>query len=163
MAWEVFNRKVILTGEPAVTLGKMGRIAINKFASTVLENNGVRHVQLLFDHELHKCAIKTSSSKAEGAYKLTVGYNGNGFGFSAVTFLNHIKYDWTETRSFPAEWNADKTMLIFSIPEEHFGATGDRRQPVGKISRTLQAKKFKRQDETTEGEQQEEQSELSLE
>ena len=151
MAWEVFNRKVILTGEPAVTLGKMGRISINKHASSVLEKQGIKHVQLLFDAGLLKIAIKAATSKDDGAYKLTVGYNGNGFGFSAVTFLNHIKYDWTETRSFPAEWSADKSLLVVDIPKEHFGATGDRRQPVGKISRSIQAKKFQRKEGDKEG------------
>jgi hypothetical protein len=140
MAWEVYTRQVIRTGEPAVTITKMGRIALNKLASELLERASASHVQILWDSESFKCGIKVSSSKDAGAYKLTAGFNGNGAGFSAVTFLNYIRYDWTITRSFNAEWDEPDRLLAFSIPKEHFGASGDRKQPLGRLKRSDRVK-----------------------
>ena len=135
MAWEVYTRQVIRTGEPAITITKMGRIALNKLASEILDKDKATHVLVLWDKESFKCGIKIANSKDIGAYNLTPGFNGNGAGFSAVTFLNYVKYDWTTTRSFTAEWDAAEKMLVFSIPKEHFGETGDRKQPIGQVRR----------------------------
>ena len=141
MAWEVYTRQVIRTGEPAITITKMGRIAINKLASEILEKDKATHVLVLWDKENFKCGIKIANSKDIGAYTLTPGFNGNGAGFSAVTFLNYIKYDRTTTRSFTAEWDESGKIFVFSIPKEHFGGTGDRRQPLGKLKRSDRTKK----------------------
>ncbi len=142
MAWELYERQVIRTGEPAVTITKMGRIALNKLASEFMENLRAAHAVLLWDRESFKCGIKVANSKDIGAYTLTPGANGNGAGFSAVTFLNFIKYDWTTTRSFTAEWDAAGQMLVFSIPKEHFGTSGDLRQPLGRLKRSDRVKKL---------------------
>jgi hypothetical protein len=143
MAWETYTRQIIRTGEPAITLGKMGRIGMNMVATNILENAKATHVVLMWDKEALKCALRIGTSKEAGAYKLTYNDKGNGAGFSAVTFLNYIHYDWTETRSFNAEWSDDEQMFVFSIPAEHFGGTGDRRQPVGNIKRPDRMRKDK--------------------
>ena len=119
MAWEVFTKKIIRTGDPVITLGKMGRVAFNMQATNIFETHNVTHVQLLWDKELQRCGVKSATSKDTGAYKLTFNAKSNGAGFSAVTFLNHIKYDWTETRSFNAEWDENAKMFVFDIPKEH--------------------------------------------
>jgi hypothetical protein len=135
MPWEVFTKKVIRTGEPVVTLGKMGRIAFNMSATSLLEASQASHVVLLWDKEALKCGVRVSDSKAPGAYKLTYNEKYNGAGFSAVTFLNYIRYDWRETRAFTAEWDEEQKMLTFDIPAEHFGTSGDLTQPLGKLKR----------------------------
>lgn len=147
MAWEVYTRQVIRTGEPAVTITKMGRLALNKLASEFFETAKAAHVLLLWDKDAFKCGIKVANSKDIGAYTLTAGANGNGAGFSAVTFLNYLRYDWTVTRSFNAEWDASASMLVFSVPKEHFGASGDRKQPVGSIKRPRKSDKPKAEQE----------------
>jgi hypothetical protein len=135
MAWEVYTRQTIRTGEPAVTIGKMGRIAFNMIATATFESKKVTHVVLMWDKELFKCGVKSATSKDVGAYTLTYNEKSNGAGFSAVTFLNYIRYDWTETRSFNAEWDEEEELLVFSIPAEHFGASGKLTQPLGKVKR----------------------------
>lgn len=133
--WEVYTRQIIRTGEPTVTFGKMGRISLNMVATNILERDKASHVVMMWDKEFFKCALRVATSKDAGAYKVTYNDKGNGAGFSAVTFLNYIRYDWTETRSFNAQWIESEKMFVFSIPSEHFGATGDRKQPVGRIKR----------------------------
>ena len=135
MAWEVYTRQVIRTGEPTVTITKMGRLAMNMRATSLLEAENATHVVILWDSDLKKCALKLATSKEIGAYKLTYNLKSNGAGFSAVTFLNHIRYDWTETRSFNAEWDSTSKMLVFSIPEKNFGTDGNLRQVLGKVKR----------------------------
>jgi hypothetical protein len=147
MAWEVYARQVIRTGEPAITITKMGRIALNKLASEILDTVHATHVLLLWDKDAQKCGIKVSNSKEAGAYTLTAGLNGNGTGFSAVTFLNYIRYDWTETRSFNAEWDKVEKLLVFSIPKEHFGTNGDRRFPAGALKRPRGSSKVNKQED----------------
>ena len=140
MAWELYARQVIRTGEPAVTITKMGRIALNKLASELMEKQQAAHIVILWDREKFRCGIKVANSKDVGAYNLTPGSLGNGAGFSAVTFLNYIKYDWTSTRSFTADWDDAEKILAFSIPKEHFGASGDRKQPLGRVKRSDRVK-----------------------
>jgi hypothetical protein len=135
MAWEVYKRQIIRTGEPTVTIGKMGRIAFNMVATDILSGDKATHIILMWDRESKKCAAKIASSKDTGAYKLTFNAKSNGSGFSAVTFLNYIHYDWTETRSFNAEWDDSEKMLIFTIPQQYFGTSGNLRQVLGRVKR----------------------------
>jgi len=126
VAWEIYKRQIIRTGEPTVTIGKLGRVAFNMAATGILQDHKTTHVVLMFDKDANKCAARIATSKDEGAYTLT--YNGkyNGSGFSAVTFLNYIHYDWTQTRAFNAEWDEEGRMIVFTIPAEYLGASGGR-------------------------------------
>jgi hypothetical protein len=113
----------------------MGRIAFNMVATGILKDHNATHVVLMWDKESSECAARVASSKDAGAYKLTYNVKSNGAGFSAVTFLNYIRYDWTETRSFNAVWDDSSKMLVFTIPQQHFGTSGNLRQVLGKVKR----------------------------
>jgi hypothetical protein len=135
MAWEIYQRQIIRTGEPTVTIGKMGRIAFNMVATAILSKHKATHVILMWNKESSECAVRIASSKDAGAYILTYNAKYNGAGFSAVTFLNYIRYDWTETRPFNAVWDDSSNMLVFSIPQEYFGTSGKLTQELGKVKR----------------------------
>jgi hypothetical protein len=149
MAWEVFTKKVIRTGDPVITLGKMGRIAFNIHATAILRTNQVTHVQLLWDKDTNRCAVKPSSSKETGAYTVTYTNRDNGSGFSAVTFLNYIRYDWTETRAFNADWDETARMFVFEIPKEHIGKP----VPEGYLTRSGSIKRGDRVKKAAEGQE----------
>lgn len=138
MAFEIFTREVVRTTEPMVTITTMGRMALNKSATVILEKNVVEFVLLLWDGDENKVAIRPIGKKDRRAYKLAVGSKGNGAGFSCVTFLNHIKYDWSKTRSFSLEWvSKTEDMFIFTIPEEHLtGRPQGQQTKLGKIQRS---------------------------
>lgn len=119
MAFEVYTRSYIRTTAPKITITNLGRLAINNSAAALLRKNNEQFVLLLFDKDTHRVAIQPAKKEDNRTYVLhAYGPKGrSGMGFSAVTFLNFIKYDWSETRSFTAEWH--ENMLIFAIPQEH--------------------------------------------
>ena len=146
MGWEIFDRKTTRTIDPTVTLTTLGRVALNRGATFILEKIAAEQVFMLWDSQSKKCAIKVTGKKDPRTYQLHFGKNRNGAGFSAVTFLNHIMYDWSETRMYPLEWNEAESMFTFSIPAEYLTGTPKRQQsPLGKLRRSDRAKK---QDQT---------------
>jgi hypothetical protein len=121
MPFEVFTREFVRTKEPKVTITALGRFSINNSASAFLKHvvPTPDTVLLLWDKVAGQVAIQPAKKGDHRAYPLkTYGPKGrSGTGFSAVTFLNFINYDWSETRSFHAKW-ADN-MLVFTVPKEN--------------------------------------------
>src|SRR5216684_3583840 len=120
MGFEVFTREITRTIEPRVTITSMGRIALNRGASDILAKGKTELVLLLWNKDTKQYAVQPITKKDSRAYKLRAyGPKGNGLGFSCVTFLNYIKYDWSDTRSFDLEYREHEKLMIFTIPEEH--------------------------------------------
>ncbi len=121
MAFEVFTRNFVRTTAPKVTITNLGRIAINNSASAFLRKNNEQHVLLLWDKDSSSVGIQPVKKEDTRTYPLRAyGPKGrSGTGFSAVTFLNFVNYDWSETRSFGVEWNDTRQMLVFGLPAEH--------------------------------------------
>ena len=101
MAYEIFTRKVTRAGTPTVAVSKSGRIALNKSAFAVLDKNAIEFVLLLWDKDRHRIGIRPITKKDSRAYSLKFGPKKNGAYFSAKTFLDYIKIDYAETKSFP--------------------------------------------------------------
>jgi hypothetical protein len=101
---------------------KIGQIVFNQAASMVFQKETVEHVLLLWDADEHKIAIKTTSNKKDPrAYRLKFLTQGNGSGFSAKTFLDHIGVDLSERKTIPIEINRNSEMLVeVEIPESFF-------------------------------------------
>lgn len=120
MAFEVFTRDFVRTTAPKVTITSLGRFAINNTASTMLRGDGDHFVLLLWDKASNRVGIQPTKKEDTRTYPLKAyGPKGrSGTGFSAVTFLNFINYDWSKTRSFSVGWSASDKMLIFEIPDE---------------------------------------------
>jgi hypothetical protein len=121
MPFEVYTRSFVKTSAPKITISGFGRIALNKSAADALTKGGTGFIVLLWDKATNRIGIQPVAKESTNTYPLkSYGPSGKtGTGFSAVTFLNFIDYDWSETRSFAAEWSAKDKMLIFSIPQEH--------------------------------------------
>ena len=115
MAYEVFTRKVVRTGAPAISINQMGRIGLNQSASEILRKNGVEYVLLLWDKDELKMAIKSASKTDARAYRPGFSKKGGGAGFSAKTFFAHIKYETSQTRSFTAKWNPNEKMFEIEL------------------------------------------------
>lgn len=130
MAWEIFTRQVVRTGDPRVTLMSTGRMSLNKIAGKRLEESAVEHVLLLWDKDARRVGIKPITKKDTRAYKLSYSSTHNSAGFSAVTFFRYLNYDWDKTRSYQVEWIEDENMYVFLIPPEHLsGSARTRRNP----------------------------------
>lgn len=67
-------------------------------------------------------ALRPITKKDQRAYRLAYGKKGNGAGFSAKTFMDHIGYDYSESRSTPVTWDEGESMYIAEIPMEYLRA-----------------------------------------
>lgn len=121
MAFEVFERQRTRTVAPRVAINKLGRLSINSSATKILKMHpDVKNVFLMWDKTTRQVGIKPSMKSDQRTYPLTsYGKKENSAsGFSAVSFLRHINFDFSETHTFPVEWSSKDAMLIFSIPAE---------------------------------------------
>jgi len=122
MTWEIFSRKVRRSGNPSLTFNKLGRISLNKTATAKLEIDAVEFVLLLWDPTRRQVGIRPITKKDQRAYRLAYGKKGNGAGFSAKTFMDHIGYDYSESRSTPVRWDEGESMFIAEVPMEYLRA-----------------------------------------
>jgi hypothetical protein len=118
LPYEIFEKKAIRVGSPAVTFSSKDRMAMNTFAAKIFHKSAVEYVLLLWDREHRKVAIKPLSKKDPRAYRLTYGLKANGASFSARSFMNHIGWDSKEKFTAPAVWNEDQSILEFELPAE---------------------------------------------
>jgi hypothetical protein len=124
MPFEIFSRKVKWKGTPSVTFTKLGRFAFNKAATARFEKDAVENVLLLWDQDNRLVGVRPITKKDPRAYKLHMGKKGNGSGFSATTFLQHIGYDYSESRSMTAKWDDGDEMYLIEVPGEYLRANG---------------------------------------
>ena len=122
MGYEVFTRKVTRSGSPTMGFSKIGQIQFNQTAARLLQKDAVEHVLLLWDADAHKIAVKSISNKKDPrAYRVRYMAQGNGAGFSAKTFLDHIGVDFTERRTLAVDINQGSDMILeVEVPEAYF-------------------------------------------
>ncbi len=136
MAFEVYTREYVRTTSPKVSISTFGRISLNRSATEFLSKTYTGFVILLWDKATNRVGIQAAKKEDDRTYSLKAyGPKGKtGSGFSAVTFLNFIKYDWSKTRSFTAEWSASDNMLVFGILPENLSGhpQGSRREVQAK-------------------------------
>jgi len=120
MAFEVYERERTRTMAPRVTINSYGRFSISNSASELMRKNQEGFVLLLWDKSTNTVGIRPIQKPERRAYPLkTYGPKGRGgTGFSAVTFLNHINYDWSDTHSYDVEWRSSENMLTLTIPPD---------------------------------------------
>jgi len=127
MSYEIFTRKTRKMSGPSVTLNVYGRMQFNKAATLRLEKDAVENVLLLWDKDSRKVALRVITKKDPRAYRIAYGKNSNGAGFSTKTFFDHIRLNYSESRSLPVEFGEGDVLLEFQIPEDAFLTPG---QPV---------------------------------
>jgi hypothetical protein len=136
MPFELFTRDFVKTTAPKITISGFGRIALNKGAAELVSKSGTGFIVLLWDKATRRVGIQAAKETANSYPLKAYGPSGKtGTGFSAVTFLNFINYDWSQTRSFSAAWNATDNMLIFGIPQEHLSGHKGGPQPSRRQAR----------------------------
>lgn len=121
MPFEVYTREFVRSTEPRVTITNLGRFSVSNGAVELLKKHGTTDTVLLFwDRATSRIGIQGTKKGDRRSYTMKAsGPNGrSGTGFSAVTFLNHINYDWSKSHSFFAEWSEKENMLTFVVPSE---------------------------------------------
>jgi len=125
MPFEVFTRNFVRASAPKVTISNFGRISMNTSAAQFLSKTNSGFVVLLWDKSTNRMGIQGVKKEDNRTYNLKAyGPNGrSGAGFSAVTFLNFVRYNWTETRSYEAQWSDADQMLVITVPQEYLSGT----------------------------------------
>jgi hypothetical protein len=129
VAYEIFSRKITRMGSPAVSLNTLGRMGLNKAATTRLEREAIEYVLLMWDAEKRTIGIRPIKKRDSRAYHVSYAKKGNGSGFSAKTFLDYIGYDFSGTRSLAAEWNEAEGLFEIDVPVEQLKNQRQERVP----------------------------------
>lgn len=113
MGYEPFERKNIKGGPPNITISNKGRFVFNKQSAEIFQKENVKLIQILWDVEARKIAIKPVNEDVIGSCRINYYEKGNGGTFSSGLFLDKIGYNHSETRSFSLKKSKD----IFEIEE----------------------------------------------
>ena len=117
MGYEIFTRTRVSSVTPSISINKQSRIGLNTATTELFKKNAVEFVLLLWDAERSRMAFRPVVKKDSRAYG--VSYAKSGGMFTAKMFLEHIGYDYSEGRTFPATWNETESMLEIDIPNEY--------------------------------------------
>ncbi len=118
MAYEIFEKLTRRVTTPMLTISSNGRMNFNTAASATLHKNGVEDVLLMWDKEARKIAMKSIAKKDARSYRLRFSRGNKAAGFAARTFLEHIGYNYSETKAYPCIWNEDQGMFETDIPAD---------------------------------------------
>jgi hypothetical protein len=117
MGYEIFTRTKVSTVTPSISINKQCRIGLNRATTAIFKTNAVEFVLLLWDADRSRMAFRPIVKKDSRAYG--VSYAKQGGMFTAKMFLEHIGYDYSESRTYPATWNDTENMLEIDIPSEY--------------------------------------------
>lgn len=101
------------TPEKSITISKSGFININTTASEHFKN--YQYVDLFYDKDEKKIALKPTNDKKSGTYTLSEQYNYDAYKISCKSFLKYYDISFDKTRKLQAVWEDDKNMLIASL------------------------------------------------
>ena len=137
MAYEIYSRKVRRVGSPQIALMRNGRVSFNKASTTLLTEQAVEYVLLLWDKAGRKIGLRPIAKKDARAYKVSIRDNSSGF--SAKTFLEDIGFDYEKgTQLFPLTWVPEQGIFEMNLSD----GVVSQRQPLKakeKVDRPLLA------------------------
>jgi hypothetical protein len=122
MGYEVFDSKVMRVGSPALTIQADGKIALNADVGDLLGPLGAKYVQILWDSESCKLAIRPLSKQAQRAFKLSFFRGKRGSSLSARSFLKYIQWQSSKAVTIPVHWNEKEGLLEADLPRERVGS-----------------------------------------
>ena len=121
MGYEIFEgRRTRISTAPFVSITKYNRLTFNSAAAKILKDNGVERALLLWNGGALRFAVKATTDQDSRAYPVRYNPKGRGAAINARTFIAHIGYDNSKTRSFNADWNASEELLEIDLPAKHF-------------------------------------------
>lgn len=120
MGYEIYQRTTThKETEPTVSIGKLGRIGLNRATTKVLRDHGVERVLLMWDKDRQKIGLRPIAKKDSRAYSIIYGRKDAYAMVSGKSFLAHIGYDTSESRTYSIQWNEAENMLELDIPAQH--------------------------------------------
>ena len=102
-------------GAPMISIWKIGQISFNTDAKRRFKLDDFTHAVLFFDSDTRAIGIMLTNDPDEvGALKLIIPKTG-GRGISAKKFLNFHDIDYSESKSYPVEYDENEKMYIFQL------------------------------------------------
>jgi len=103
-------------GETMVSIWKIGQISFNTDAMRKFNLVGAfTHAVLFFDDDTRSVGIMfTNDADEVGALKLIKRKTG-GYAMSAKKFLNFHGIDYSESKTYPVEYDQNEKMYIFKV------------------------------------------------
>jgi hypothetical protein len=138
MAYELFNIRSIRIGSPTLTIKPDGRFELNADAGDLLRRAGAKFVQILWDAEARRVALRPLLKAGDSSYKLLVRSGKRSTSFSALTFLRYVGWDLSTSATVPVEWNEKEKVLEASLPPFNF-ITKEEWRPGGLYGRMAKA------------------------
>jgi hypothetical protein len=121
MPYVLFESKAVKIGVPALTITG-SRISFNAEAGDILHRVGARYLHILWDSAACKVALRPTAKAGDSAYKITYFKGKRGGSFSARSFLNHIRWNTTNTQVVPVAWNEKEKLLEAALPKKYIGS-----------------------------------------
>lgn len=128
MSYEVFEKVIRRVTTPMLTISQLGRLNFNTAASEVLNKHAVEDVLLMWDKESSKIGVRGINKKDTRSYRMRFSRRNKSAGFAAKPFLEHIGYDYSQTKAYPCTWNEEQGMFETSLPSDAFTAQPERIQ-----------------------------------
>lgn len=124
MGWEVFAKEYpAKSTSPTLTISPLGRCTLNRAAAELMNKEAVETILLLWDKDAYRVALRPIAKKDSRSFAVRYSKKDKivtGAAFSGVMFLRHIKYDFSETKTYPIRWDADEGLFLVDLPKERF-------------------------------------------
>jgi hypothetical protein len=121
MGYEVFDSKVMRVGSPQLAIHADGKVALNADVGDILGPLGAKYVQILWDREACRLAIRPLTKQDKRTFKLTFLKGKRGGSLSARSFLKYIGWQSPRAITVPVQWNEKEGLLEAALPRERVG------------------------------------------
>ena len=102
-------------GDPMISVWAIGQISLNTDAMRKFELYDFTHGVLFFDEDSRSVGVMLTNDPEEvGALKLIKRKTG-GHAISAKKFLNFHDIDYSESKSYPLEYDSESDLYVFKI------------------------------------------------
>ena len=90
MDWETFDRRAARPSEMSASIFKTKKLSLSR---AVVEALGTDYIELLYNAEVNKMALRPSSPDSPVAYRVGKSSRQQSWGVSLIAFINHYGLD----------------------------------------------------------------------
>jgi hypothetical protein len=123
LSYETFERRVVRTEDPALSILADGRIALNAAATRLFQGAGAMAAKILWDKGKCGIALQAAEKGDKNSYSIYFSRGRSAF-ISAKTFLPYIGWSSDHTQTVPAKWDAQLKMLEAELPPRFVKMSG---------------------------------------
>lgn len=114
MAWEALPKKRMRVKTPTVRISKGGQIALSLNSRRDFLKAEDQFVELLYDREANRLAIKPIREERPGVFKISGGELKEAV-ISAKSQLTCIGYEFSSVKVFLCSWDEELGAIVFDL------------------------------------------------